>query len=192
MEPSPNSLTAWHVGGLVAGAERGGAALRKAVTDTFLELREPVYRYLLGMLEPGEAEDAAQEAFLRLFTELQAGRRIDNVRAWVFQTAHNLAIDRRRRSVREEHWDEDAWKRIEEELREPGPDAQHAFLEKERLLAMRAALSRLTPQERRSMELRAEGLRYREIAEVLGVRISSVQNYLARAIEKVMRRSDAS
>ncbi len=192
MEPRPNSLTAWRLGVLVAGKENGDAALRKAVSDIFLELRGPVYRYLLGSLEPEEAEDATQEAFLRLFTEFQAGRRIEHACAWVFQTAHNLAVDRHRRSAREEHWDENAWKSIEDKLMEPGPDAQHVVLEKERLKSLRAAISRLTPQERRCTELRAEGLRYREIAEVLGVRISSVQNYLARAIEKVMRRSDAS
>jgi RNA polymerase sigma-70 factor (ECF subfamily) len=177
--------------GPAAGAERGGAGLRQAVAEAFLELRDPVYRYLLGMLEPGEAEDTAQEAFLRLFSELRSGRPVGNVRAWLFQTAHNLAIDRTRRSAREEHWDEQAWRGISERLLEPGPDAQRLYLDKERADGLRAALAGLTAQERRCMELRAEGLRYREIAEVLGVKISSVQNYLARAIGKVMRRGDA-
>lgn len=190
MAPRPNSLT-WSFGGIIAGGESGSAALRKAVSEVFLELRGPVYRYLLGMLEPAEAEDTTQEAFLRLFTEVRSGRSIGNVRSWVFQTAHNLAVDRRRRCAREEHWDERAWRQVEERLRAPGPDAQHAVLEEERLAHLRDALSRLTPQERRSMELRAEGLRYREIAEVLGVKIPSVQNYLARAIGKVMRRGHA-
>ncbi len=192
MESRPDSLTTWQLSELAAGGERGGAAaLRQAVSGIFLELRAPVYGYVLAILPPEEAEDVTQESFLRLFTELQRGRRIDNARSWVFQTAHNLAIDRCRRRAKEELWDEPVWRRIEEELRAPGPDAQHLYIEKERGRHLRAALARLTAQERRSMELRAEGLRYREIAEVLGVRVSSVQNYLSRAIEKVMRRSDA-
>ncbi len=190
MAPRSNSLTL-SFRGILAGGESGSASVRKAVTEVFLELRGPVYRYLLGMLEPADAEDAVQETFLRLFSEVQSGRSISNVRAWVFQTAHNLAVDRHRRCAREEHWDEQAWRQVEERLRTPGPDGQHAVLEEERLEYLRAALSRLTPQERRSMELRAEGLRYREIAEVLGIKISSVQIYLARAIGKVMRRGDA-
>jgi RNA polymerase sigma-70 factor (ECF subfamily) len=178
------------LGGLLKREDRSHTALRDRVGEIFLELRVPVYRYLLAMLEPAEAEDATQEAFLRLFTQVQDRRPIDNVRSWVFQTAHNLAIDRLRAGRREERWDERAWTRIEEELIESSPDAQHVFLEKERRSRVREAVARLSPQERRSMELRAEGLRYREIAEVLGVRISSVQNYLARGIQKVLRTTD--
>lgn len=176
--------------GLGKREARSSALLRQGISEVFLELRAPVYRYLLAIVEPAEAEDATQEAFLRLFSKLQDGRRIDNVRSWLFQTAHNLAIDRCRASAREEHSDDCAWRRIEEELTESGPDAQHLFIEKERRTRLRDALCLLTPQERRSMELRAEGLRYREIAEVLGVRISTVQNYLARGIQKVMRTID--
>jgi len=50
-------------------------------------------------------------------------------------------------------------------------------------------LKHLTLQERRCMELRAEGLRYREIAEVLSVRIPTVQTTLDRAIRKIMRQT---
>jgi len=41
--------------------------------------------------------------------------------------------------------------------------------------------------ERQCLYLRTEGLLYREIAEVLGVRVPSIQTYLARAMKKVVK-----
>jgi DNA-directed RNA polymerase specialized sigma24 family protein len=48
-----------------------------------------------------------------------------------------------------------------------------------------AVLDRLSVQERLCFELRAEGLRYREIAEVLALRIPTVQTLLGRAVKKI-------
>jgi DNA-binding CsgD family transcriptional regulator len=46
-------------------------------------------------------------------------------------------------------------------------------------------LSRLSPQELRCWTLRAEGLRYREIAEILEIRTGTVATLLVRAAEKL-------
>jgi RNA polymerase sigma-70 factor (ECF subfamily) len=69
-------------------------------------------------------------------------------------------------------------------------DTLENLIEGERRRRLRMTLSRLSMQERQCMELRMEGLRYREIAEVLGTRISSVQSYLVRAVQKVLREFD--
>ena len=45
------------------------------------------------------AEDETQEAFLRLFTEVQAGRIPDNVRAWLYRASANLVVSRARRAA---------------------------------------------------------------------------------------------
>ncbi|HHN72840.1 MAG TPA: LuxR family transcriptional regulator, partial [Thermopetrobacter sp.] len=47
-----------------------------------------------------------------------------------------------------------------------------------------------SPQERRCVDLRSEGLRYREIAEILGVSLSTVQTFLTRALQKLMKEVD--
>lgn len=52
---------------------------------------------------------------------------------------------------------------------------------------IQAVIQALQEQERRCLYLRAEGLRYREIAEVLGVSLGSVANSLERAIGKLSR-----
>ncbi len=167
------------------------SGLEQQVAGWFLRLREPVYHYLLGILgDPGEAEDATQEAFLRLFTELDKGQQIDNVRAWVFHVGQNLAIDRRRRMARVQHVEERAWEEICDQWRDPAPDPQQALLRREQRRRLRALVAELPTQERRCMELRTAGLRYRDIAQVMGLRIPSVQTYLARAVRKIVRGLD--
>ena len=52
--------------------------------------------------DSGAAEDMVQETFLRLYEECRQRRSIGNLRSWVFQVGHNLAIDSRRRRNCEE------------------------------------------------------------------------------------------
>ncbi len=48
------------------------------------------------------------------------------------------------------------------------------------------ALARLSAQERNCVQLRSHGLRYREIAEVLAIRVPTVQTLLGRAMRKIV------
>ena len=174
------------------GRTRGRSKLELQVSEAFVRLREPIYRYAISILDDAaEAEDIAQEAFLRLLSELHKGREIGNVPAWVFRAAHNLAIDRRRRTNRVERLDPDAWQRAPKWTARPGEGMERMIERNEQAEALEAALVLLSPQERRCLDLRAEGLRYREIAEVLEVGISTVESFLARAIRKLAKEVNA-
>lgn len=166
------------------GAERT-QALQQAVREIFVEMRLPVYRYLLAVVgSPVDAEDLTQETFIRLFGELSRGATITNLRPWLLRVAHNLAVDLSRtpdrvRPIGSLRPEDDADRHVD-----PAPHPEQQVLERERVERILVPLS---PQERRCVELRGEGLCYREIAEVLGVRIPTVQTLLSRAIRKVMR-----
>ena len=85
------------------GQERNAAALRDEVGKLYEEAREDVYRYLLTLgLHPPRAQEAAQEVFLRLYTTLRKGDKLENPRAWVFRVAHNLGLKIRARQNSEE------------------------------------------------------------------------------------------
>jgi RNA polymerase sigma-70 factor, ECF subfamily len=168
---------------------RAASLLEQRVGELFGVLQAPVYRYLCGLLpDRGEAEDVAQETFLRLYSHLHKGHAVGNVRAWVFRVAHNLAVDLHRRrsspagAALAEGWDASA-----EEQRDPAPSAEQRVLEKEERQRLRRALATLSPQERSCLDLRAEGLGYREIAEVLGVGVSTVSTFLSRGVRKIAR-----
>jgi RNA polymerase sigma-70 factor (ECF subfamily) len=62
---------------------------------------------------------------------------------------------------------------------------EQAALERERFRRMDKAVRALAVQERECLMLRAEGLRYREIGEVLGIPTSTVADLVDRAIKKL-------
>jgi len=70
-------------------------------------------------------------------------------------------------------------------LQDPSPGAEERMLRQERRQQLHVALARLSRQERQCIWLRAEGFRYREIAEILSVSVSTVQTFLGRAIKKI-------
>jgi len=165
------------------------AALQALVTQCFEELAGPVFRYVRGYVrDVPVARELTQEAFARLCAELTAGRAVTDVRAWLFRVAHNLAIDEQRRlRVRGAHESAADVAGFERRLPDPSPSAEHALRRRERHGWLRAALPRLSSQERRCLFLRAQGLHYREIAEVLDIRIPTVVTFLTRAIQKLAR-----
>ena len=67
--------------------------LEEEVVGLFDQLQDRLLRYLLSLgLPAAEGEEIVQETFLALFQHLQRGKPRHNLRAWVFQVAHNLAL----------------------------------------------------------------------------------------------------
>ena len=162
--------------------------LKERVGELFELLQGPVYRYLVGILEDStEAEDLTQEAFLRLYLAVRKGETIGSIRPWIFRVAHNLAVDQQRKGRHTGTLDQDQLDLTCDRTPDSSPDAEQRVLIKEQHQRIQSALARLSPQERRCLDLRTEGLRYREIAETLGIRVSTVVNFLERGIVKIMR-----
>ena len=61
------------------------------------------------------------------------------------------------------------------------------MIEREKLLRMHRAAETLSPQQRQCLHLRAEGLRYQEIADTIGVSVSTVSEFLKRAIVRLRK-----
>lgn len=163
---------------------QGTSRLEQKVAELFELLRDPLYRYLCRLIgKRPEAEDLTQEAFLRLFDALQKGHAMGNVRPWLYRVAHNLAIDWLRQQERLEQIEADTLPLAA--VTDAAPSAEQRLLAYERHHRLRVVLSRLSPQQRHCLFLRAEGLNYREIGEVLGISISSVATFLGRAIKHI-------
>jgi RNA polymerase sigma-70 factor (ECF subfamily) len=151
----------------------------EVVGEVYLHLRLPVFSYLHATLGCAQdAEDLTQDVFIRLYQELERGANIRNLRPWIFSVAHNLAMDSHRR-------DHQSDVSAATEGAVSGSDPEHLLLGEERHRRVSAALKRLSSRERQCLELRAEGLRYREIADALQVSIPSVQSFLCRAVAKL-------
>jgi len=158
-------------------------ALQDEVAELFLEAREDVYRYLLTLgLYPPQAQEGAQEVFLRLYAALKKGEDIQNRRAWIFRVAHNLGLKVRERQNLQAPFEAD----IETMLRSTD-DPEERLLRRERDLRFHKAIEQLSEQQRRCLFLRMEGLRYPEIGSVLGISASAVGEFLRRAIARLKK-----
>jgi RNA polymerase sigma-70 factor (ECF subfamily) len=156
---------------------------QEEVTRAFEDAREDVYCYLLTFgLAPPQAQEATQEVFLRMYLALQNHARIDDTRAWLFRVAHNLGLD-----MRAKRQPLPITPAMEAALRDTSRSVEADLLERERMEQLSEAWKTLSPQQRQCLHLRAEGLRYREIAETMGIAISSVREFLSRGILRLQR-----
>jgi RNA polymerase sigma-70 factor, ECF subfamily len=159
-------------------------AARREVAGLYDSSRVAVYRYLLGIgLENGQAEEVTQEAFLRLYAALRNGEFIANLKGWLFQVAHNLALDilkRRRPEVALSDWAAAA-------LTERSSSAEEKLIENEWQESFQREMQSLSKRQRLCLELRAQGLRYQEIAELLDIKTSTVAELLRRGFERLRK-----
>lgn len=170
--------------------EASPVAARESLAETFMELREPVCRYLLALgLRPSEAEEVVQEAFLRLCQHVSAGGTQSNVKGWVFRVAHNLARDEHRRRQRRpsQSLDEDP---VHAAYSDPAASPEQQAIVQQRQARLAVALDQLPRHQRECLHLRAEGLRYREIAEVLDAGVSTVADWVQQALRTLGKECD--
>jgi len=163
---------------------------REEALRWFDELRDPLRRYLMcAGARPADADEAVQESFLRLYQHLEKGGDRSNVRAWVFQVARNYVRDERksahhRRTVPLDDAMESGGS-FADRFADPGGSPEDCALRDEQTRRLRGAVERLPRQQRECMLLRSSGLRYREIAEVLGIQTNSVGALVQRAMARL-------
>jgi RNA polymerase sigma-70 factor (ECF subfamily) len=128
----------------------------------------------------GLAQDAVQEVFLRYFVARTEGQRFSNSKGWLFKVLRNHLIDVERALQRKVEIGLD-------EIREPPDSAQDLDSQFRDREALRGLSAMLAPRELECVRLRAEGLRYEEIADVLAIRSGTVGALLARAHSKIRK-----
>jgi RNA polymerase sigma-70 factor (ECF subfamily) len=154
----------------------------------FDEMRRPLLRYLASFTLPqADAEEIVQECFLALFQHLRRGKARHNLKGWLFRVAHNLALRRRRDDRRDRQSCSASSALTEDFVVDPDLDPESQFAAKQTQKTLLAVVDALSDQDRRCLYLRAEGLRYREIAEILGLSISTVSVSLGRSLARIGR-----
>jgi RNA polymerase sigma-70 factor (ECF subfamily) len=131
------------------------------------------------------AEDVVQEALLKAHARRAAFRGEANPGTWLWRIVVNEALDFRRRLAGRSRREARAAAAADERAdRGPGPEALAS--EAERREAVRRAIDALPADQRAVVILReVEGLRYREIAEELGLPLGTVESRVLRARERL-------
>jgi len=141
---------------------------------------EPLVRYAGNFLGSSDAaEDAAQEAFVRLWRHRAEWSATESLRAYLYRILRNHLLNERRAQRVRARWRE---KVLRKEPR--GPVTPLEFAEHGELnAAIRTALDELPPRRREIFTLaRHHGLSYREIAQTLGVSPQTVANQMSAAL----------
>ena len=142
-------------------------------------------RYLsfLGVQQE-TAREIIQESFLKLHEHLLAGGDRSNLRAWLYRVAHNLARNA------QAAFDDSRTDSLTGSASVSDPvartaSAEEQLINEERINRLRQAISKLSAPQKQCLSLRTQGLKYREIAEVLNVSTSAVAENVQRGLERL-------
>jgi RNA polymerase sigma-70 factor (ECF subfamily) len=140
-------------------------------------------------MDADAALDIAQEAFLRLWKQWNAGEHIHNPRAWLLRVARNLAEDYVKSAFRRNGTHPP---QTMTELRSKEPVPLETLVEQEQFARVRALLAELAEPDREILTLRyALDYGSAEIAAVLGINTAAVHMRLTRARQRLAERLTA-
>jgi len=185
---SYDSIFSWPVARPADADSRVASPLEIEVVELFEELRSRLLRYLLVLgLSVHDGEEIVQESFLLLFLHLQSGKSRQNLRGWVFRVARNLALKQRAANQLQMRRTVDFDETLPEQHADRNPNPEEQLRSRQRQSRLLAVVRALPEQDQSCLSMRAEGLRYREIAQALGISLGSVAASLARSLEKLGR-----
>ncbi len=150
--------------------------LRARLQDHIPALRRYA-RALVG--DAAQADDLVQDCLERAVSRAHQWRQSGSLRGWLFTIMHNINANQRRSAARAPGWD--PIERVENTAGRAGDQIDRIVLQE-----AVAALALLSLEQRQVLLLVAlEGLRYEEVAQVLGVPIGTVMSRLSRARDRL-------
>jgi RNA polymerase sigma-70 factor (ECF subfamily) len=161
-------------------ASTSGDDLVCAFNELRTELVSTLY-YLLGNQD--DAQDAAQDAFIKCWRARETLHEVRNLRAWIFRVGLNAAKDLQRSA-----WRRRARPLLMTEIEENGsaPSPADVLVDREALQRLRSALLGLRREEKEVFLLRQNGsLTYEEIAELRRTPVGTVKTQMRSALQKL-------
>jgi RNA polymerase sigma-70 factor, ECF subfamily len=166
--------------------------------DIYTDYYPKIHRYLVRLVGPAEAEDLAQEVFLKISQSLPTFRGESKSSTWIFRIATNAALDKLRspayqRMVQEAPWEEFA--QLESEAKgqaaptEKDPlSVEQQLLRKQRTKCYLEFIKKLPMHYRLVVALSEwEGMVANEIADILGLSVDTVKIRLHRGRIKLLQ-----
>lgn len=166
---------------IIAAAQRGDKA---AFAQIVAEFQTPVYNLAYRMLgNRNDAEDAAQETFLRAYAQLKTYDPGQSFGTWLLSVAAHYCIDRlRRRKFQWLSFDDPRWDESAPSLVSDLPSPEASALTKEREQEVQQALQKLAPQYRMVLVLKYwNDMSLEEISAITGDNVGTVKVKLFRA-----------
>jgi len=139
-----------------------------------------IFKYLLQLTRCEEtSKDLVQEVFESLYIQKQKKQNIKDVRAWLFKTAYNRFVNNYNKQKYNLAYIQETIRTETQYEREPEIEAN------EKVKQLEAGLNKLEPKAYHLLILYQQGLKYKEMAEILEINPASVGKTLSRTIEKL-------
>lgn len=165
----------------MAWAETSGARGEpEGLAHASLPYQQALRAFFRRRADGHEIDDLIQEVLLRLHNRRQGGE-VANLSSFIFQTATNVLLDRRRRDTVRRRGAHCELEEIHHPLDELSPD--RILQAKQEASVAMAALAELSPRTRAAfMLVRCEGLSYKAVAAQLGISVSAVEKHVTKAL----------
>lgn len=162
--------------------------IRRDDSKAFEALYHLMYKRLYSVANAIlEYRELAEEALEDVFTSLWMNRHkadVDNIFTYLYVLTKNKAIDVKRKEVR---WDYLTLEDVHDELLYNSVTPESTIVSKEEISRIHSIIKKL-PEKRRNvlMLVKYHGLKNKEVAEILGISVKTVDNHLAAAIRDVL------
>jgi RNA polymerase sigma factor (sigma-70 family) len=173
-----------------SGEAEGGASDPKAPASlaalAFEQFRGGLYRYLLRRLRNAEnAEDLSQEVYLRLLRAVDLSQ-VKCPQAYVYRVAFHVLYEfkLREKSARVA-FDSEVVAELADRLPDEAVAPEEAYEDGAQERRLKEVIERLPPMQRAVLRLAAQGdLPHADIAQRLGISVSTVRNHLYQAVRR--------
>jgi RNA polymerase sigma-70 factor (ECF subfamily) len=158
-------------------------------TDLIRTYQDRIYNLCRYMLEnPQDAEDAAQETFIKAYQNLKNYTPNASFYTWLYRIAVNTCLDHIRKfSFHSLFFSGDKEAHIDS-FPSQAPSPESAYATAQSMVALQSALNKLSTKLRVVIVLNElEGLAYEEIAEILDVSVGTVKSRISRAREELRK-----
>lgn len=169
---------------LMVAFQKGDSEAFDHIIDKY---QKPIVNFIYKIVNnSAEAEELAQEVFLRIYRARHTYEPKARFAAWIYRIATNLSFkeaDRKRRMRFWHHRDNSHGDPTAEEevFRDPVPDAEKRLITTETGQVIRRAIGSLPRNEKTALVLRRyEDLSYKEIAEIMHCTEAAVKTYIHR------------
>ena len=132
------------------------------------------------------AEDATQEAFLRVFSKIDTFRGNSSFSTWFYTILNNICLDILRKKSRQAEtttlYQQNDDEEFELQIEDTSPGPHERLQKKDALKSLEKAISKLSKEHKAVIILRdIEDKEYDEIAQILGISLGTVKSRLSRA-----------
>lgn len=149
----------------------------------YARYERPLFGFVRGRLgDAQEAEDVLHEAFMSVLRERGRRTEVRSFRAWLYQVAHHLCLNRIRSRKRRDRLVESAAQEIPTSAAEP-PEV--SLDSRQRAAALERAVARLSEPLAEVYRLRASGMSYEEVAGVTGVPLGTVKSRMHELVRRL-------